>query len=248
MNTTLYALVENGIVTRTGSRPKWKDENGQPVSDAVLRAGGYQIDDEGKVLFDADGNKLLATDRPGWFPVREHPQYDVHTSRLVVFSELAHWPVNVDDVGPTAQVIALSPEEQKHALQGAQSRAIERIKSVGARLMSEGFAYDFGGEVGVQHLQLRDADDKANWLTAKDKMRDAIAAGYGDAPVAPMRTAENNTPLVTPNQGVVILSALSNWAEQMFATSWAKQDAIRSATDISTFKALEASIEEGWPV
>lgn len=93
---------------------------------------------------------------------------------------------------------------------------------------------------------MRGADDKANWLIAEKNARKAIAAGAGDLPLVNIRTMENNTVTITPNQTVAVLSALEAWGVGVMARSWALKDQNDAAEDEAGLTTA-ADIETGWP-
>lgn len=102
------------------------------------------------------------------------------------------------------------------------------------------------GPLAGQHLQLRSADDKANWLIAEKNARAAIAAGAGDVAMIPTRTLENNTVVLTPNQTVAVLAGLETWGVQVMGRSWVLKDQNDAATDADGL-VDEATLAAGWP-
>lgn len=101
------------------------------------------------------------------------------------------------------------------------------------------------GPLAGQHLQLRNADDKTNWLIAEKNARAAIAAGYGDAPVVPVRSQENNTVMLTPNQALVVLAGLETWGMGVLQRAWALKDQNDAATDPAGLMD-DDDLESGW--
>lgn len=102
------------------------------------------------------------------------------------------------------------------------------------------------GPLEGQHLQLRSADDTANWLIAEKNARAAIAAGAGDAALIPTRTLENNTVVLTPNQTVAVLAGLEAWGVQVMGRSWVLKDQNDAASDADGL-VDEATLATGWP-
>jgi hypothetical protein len=121
---------------------------------------------------------------------------------------------------------------------------VEAAKAYGYEVQQKGFPFDFGDGFGVLHLQLRDAQDQANWLVARQNMQDAVDAGYGDAPVAPIHTAENITVMVTPNNGINMLRALSAWAMELYKNSWELKEALRNTKNDHELDGID--IKGGW--
>lgn len=103
-----------------------------------------------------------------------------------------------------------------------------------------------GGALDGQHLQLRNADDKANWLIVDKNARLAVAAGAGDVPLIPVRTLENQTITVTPNQALAVLADLEAWGQAVLARSWALKDQNDAATEAGDLVG-PAELETGWP-
>lgn len=112
------------------------------------------------------------------------------------------------------------------------------------------FPWDFGGEIGLQHLQLRSVTDQANWLVALGKAERMVAAGQG-AELTPtgIRTLENVTVPVTADQAVTVLTAVSTFGELTMARAWAIKDQINAAPDAAAVAAvLAAELNAGWPI
>lgn len=110
----------------------------------------------------------------------------------------------------------------------------------------QSFPWDFGGEYGVLHLQLRDVTDQANWLTLQGKAMLAISAGQGESALLPIRTEENVTVPVTANVAAQVMDALSTFGGTMLAHRWSLQDAIAAAEDHAELDAID--ITDGWPL
>lgn len=124
----------------------------------------------------------------------------------------------------------------------------EKQAALSAKYQSrvQSFPWHFGSEYGVLHLQLRDVNDQANWLTLQGKAQMLIAAGQGDAEVLAIRTEENITVPVTANVAAQIMDAMAGFGGNLKVVQWAKKDAINAA---QTEQALDnVSITDGWPV
>lgn len=106
------------------------------------------------------------------------------------------------------------------------------------------YLHDFGAPHGVLGLQLRDADDKANWLTLKDTARDLIAAGQGAA-LLPLRTTENVVLQLSAEQIVAVLGSMAAHGASVLAASWAHKDAIRALATVEPVATYD--ITTGWP-
>ena len=65
-----YALVNAARteIIKVGGRPDWLVD-GEPISDTILAAGGFAVDEYGALLLDGEGQPVLATGLDGWVPV-----------------------------------------------------------------------------------------------------------------------------------------------------------------------------------
>ena len=121
-----------------------------------------------------------------------------------------------------------------------ESRVRDVAAELGARLSS--YAHDFGPGYGVLHLQLRDNDDRTNWLTLRTTATDLILAGLGDNPVLAIRTEENITVSLNALQAAQVMGAMAAWGGAMLAAGWAHKDAVRVSDDPESI-----DITQGWP-
>lgn len=90
------------------------------------------------------------------------------------------------------------------------------------------FAFDFGAPHGVQHLQLRDADDVTSWLTLRGTATDLIVAGVGET-LLPLRTEENNTLYLSAVAVSQVMGGLAAYGAAVKSRSWELKDAIRES-------------------
>lgn len=128
----------------------------------------------------------------------------------------------------------------------AQRKAakVAAIKEAGDAVLQGGYPHDFGAPHGVQHLQLRNNDDKINWQTVMSASTVAAMNGAADQPGPNIRTAENNVIQITYGQALGILSTLIGWAESKFMVTWAKSDAVAAATNDAELDAIDPNT--GW--
>lgn len=126
------------------------------------------------------------------------------------------------------------------------------IARVNGRCASE-FAGGFtvpdgkGGELAGKLLQVRDTEDRTNWLTSQVAYSAACQAGQGAVLGATFRTAENKTITVSYTDGVDALLAMAAWGSAIMNRAWALKDAILSATTGDELDAAVADIDNGWP-
>lgn len=161
------------------------------------------------------------------------------------------YPSNVLGLWPRADLEALglvwvdpphAPEPTLDDLRGTANAAVNAKREA---VFEAGYPVASGPLAG-QHLQLRSADDKANWLIAEKNARAAIAAGAGDVAMIPTRTLENNTVVLTPNQTVAVLAGLETWGVQVMGRSWVLKDQNDAATDADGL-VDETTLAAGWP-
>ncbi|MDQ2066735.1 hypothetical protein Q9295_10130 [Xinfangfangia sp. CPCC 101601] len=97
---TTYALVtaDRSKILSVGERPTWIYEDA-PVSDDVLRAGGFMTDSAGQVVLDDMGIPRLAEGRDGWVPVivQPPPEIDPHFERCSL-QDQSDWVIYEDKV------------------------------------------------------------------------------------------------------------------------------------------------------
>lgn len=149
--------------------------------------------------------------------------------------ELAHYDYIGDswvknDSGVEADVVLLNVRREEICAQIEKIRD-ERLKR---------FAYDFG-EPGVLHLQLRDVEDRTNWLVLDNTAIKAVLTGQSGA-MLPLRTEENVTLNRTAVQVMQILSAMAIYGSTVMTVSWALKDVVRQAADPNSI-----DINQGWP-
>jgi len=121
---------------------------------------------------------------------------------------------------------------------------IAAVMAFGETVIQSGYPYDFGGEHGIQHLQLRNNDDKINWQTVLAGSTIAVSQGAALVPGPNIRTAENNVIQITYGEAVQMLTSLISWAESKYMVSWAKKDAIRATINDTQLDAV--AVEDGW--
>ncbi len=161
------------------------------------------------------------------------------------------YPANVLDLWPPADLEALGlvwtdpPEPPAPTLEELRAQANAAVNAKREAVFAAGFPVS-GGALDGQHLQLRNADDKANWLIVDKNARLAVAAGAGDVPLIPIRTLENQTITVTPNQALAVLADLEAWGQAVLTRSWALKDQNDAATEAGDLVS-PAELETGWP-
>ena len=130
------------------------------------------------------------------------------------------------------------------SLDEVKASKAEAVNMRREQVFAAGFQIPSGPAAG-QHMQLRNADDKANWLIAERGAKKAVEAGAGDAPIVPLRSTENITTLITPNAMLELLDGLDAWGREVTAFSWGLKDQIVTAVDQSAIDAID--IDASWP-
>ena len=125
----MWAKVESGaVVDVVGLRPDWRDDDGNPVSDAVLRAGGYKMKEvhdgntfRREVEIDESGNPVLAEGQAGFYPVETLPlEGEDDLLNTVIVKEPNDWIVEADRVVRVREL-------QSHSLLTVKAEAARRI-------------------------------------------------------------------------------------------------------------------------
>jgi hypothetical protein len=104
-----------------------------------------------------------------------------------------------------------------------------------------------GGDLAGKVLQVRDVEDRTNWLTSQVAYSAAISAGAGALMGATFRTASNETVTCTYSQGAEALLAMAAWGAAIMNRSWVLKDAVLSATTSVELATAISGLNEGWP-
>jgi len=102
------------------------------------------------------------------------------------------------------------------------------------------------GQLAGHTLQVRNDQDKINWLTSAASYSAAVGTGHGAVPGATFRTMANETVVVTFAEGAkVIVQDMAAWGQAIMQRSWDLKDEIDAASDLDALEAID--IEVGWP-
>ena len=133
-------------------------------------------------------------------------------------------PAKVDGVYKQQyEVRSFTAEELETQLRQKKRNLISRIDNKLSRDLEKGFAYDFGGEHGVLHIQLRDGD-RANLAGMR-----AMAADFPDQ-AQPFRTYENTIVMLTSQQVVTMTQAAHGGYLELLGAAWGLKDQVERAT------------------
>lgn len=119
----------------------------------------------------------------------------------------------------------------------------EKVKEYQSQLFLNGWTHIYSN--GETHtLDLRTADDKANWTLLLIKTQGMISAGYGEASVN-LRTANNDTITITANEAFQVMTAFLAWGEAMLRRKWDLDTEIGACETLQDIAAID--ISSNWP-
>lgn len=135
-------------------------------------------------------------------------------------------PAKVDGIYKQQyEVRSFTAEELEVRLQQKKQNLISLVNNKLMRDLQKGFAYDFGGEHGVMHIQLRDSD-RANLTDMR-----AMAADFPEK-AQPFRTYENAIVMLTSQQVIAMAQAAHGGYLALLSAVWKLKDQIeRAATE-----------------
>jgi hypothetical protein len=170
---------------------------------------------------------------------------EVNGERQFVFSLDGYEGVTVvaEDIEPPS-------DPDAELVEGQWVVPLERLKArkraeVAGMLRAQflaGFAPQSGPLQG-HILQVRDVDDRTNWLTSQAAYRTAIDAGAGAMAGAEFRTEANETITLTYQEGFDALMAMADWGKSQFGKSWTLKDRIDAMTSSADVEALDVAAE-----
>jgi hypothetical protein len=152
---------------------------------------------------------------------------------------------------PVEQGVEVGDYRQPDGSYGKRSLVVEKMKK--ASLVDAAASATFkrgytpaSGPLAGHTLQVRDNEDRTNWLTSQASYMAAVAAGMGNVPGAVFRTMANETVTLTFAEGAqVLVSGMAVWGKSIMGHAWGLKDAIKA---VETFEELEAiDIDSGWP-
>lgn len=175
----------------------------------------------------------LARSKGRWIVVESDPapSYDAGSQRLAVTVT-----IDADRVvrGFTAEPLTL---DEQRALKKAAAEA-----QFGARFAG-GFTPAVGPLAG-KTLQVRNVEDRTNWLASQAAYGAAVAAGAGTVEGATFRTASNENLTISYADGLSALLEMAAWGKAGYVTLWSLKDAIVAASDEAALQSIDVSA--GW--
>jgi hypothetical protein len=151
------------------------------------------------------------------------------------------WGVE-DRAGVPHRWFSVAPWDKEHDRMVLLAQHAESYEAV----LGRGFPVTLDGI--AETLQLRNDDDKINWLTFKDACQDMIDLGLGVATnPMPLRCTSNGQHFVTADAGKAMTQGLRTWAGAVMRRGWAIKDMIDAADSRDDFDAAAAAIGAGYP-
>ena len=129
-------------------------------------------------------------------------------------------------------------------LTGAKAMLRRSVEAQAAEVFTNGYHPEDGPMAG-HTLQVRDVEDRTNWLTSQAAYATAVAMGQGGVEGAKFRTVANTTITLTFAEGLGVLLGMASWGADIMANSWALKDAINTADDFAQLGKVD--IQVGWP-
>lgn len=131
-----------------------------------------------------------------------------------------------------------SADEVQNALNNKKDAFQTRCEELRNQALSIGVPIDFGGEDGVQRVQMRNSD-RSNILGLKARAEKFIAEGVEGAMI-PLRTYENRTVWLTPENTVKVSWIVFDGYSETMQKSWLAIDAAKAAANESQIPAEPA--------
>jgi hypothetical protein len=92
-------------------------------------------------------------------------------------------------------------------------------------------------------LQVRDVEDRTNWLTSQAAYLAAVSSGLGAEMGADFRTAANETINCSYADGLNTLLMMADWGKALMGKSWALKDALEQLTDPQAIEDYDVAAE-----
>lgn len=136
-------------------------------------------------------------------------------------------------------VRAFTEEELALRLKMSQAELMTKLRVLRDEALEKGAPFDFGGNFGVQHVQLRDGD-RANVIGLRFKAEALLDAGSSD--LMGVRTFENVRVPLTAGQFMDLSWKYMAAFEAVMDNSWHYEDLIKASDSIVELPALPESL------
>lgn len=127
--------------------------------------------------------------------------------------------------------------ERTNRLNVIRTETIGAIMDLEEQALARGVPYDFGGDIGMGHIQLRD----------KDRANHAGMAGMAQRSPGvnqPFRSLENRVMMLTSDQVIAVTDASYNGYVAVLGGVWALKDAVNSSTSESEFPVIPTTLKQ----
>lgn len=224
-----YALVnaERTEIIKTGPRPTWFDD-GRPVSNEVLRYGGFEIDETGRPLTDEHGRKVLASGKEGWYPIVFTTEAHDPTLQRLVQKPRSEWLIESKRVVVTYDVVDIDIEELRQT-------KIQEATDMRWQVMTGGMTLPNGVQVGT------DIDDQ-NRITSV--VANAELAGLTDADEVDFKAASGWV-RISIAEVKQIAGAIGQHVQACYSAERAHHEAIEAIETREEVAAYDVGV--GWP-
>ena len=130
-------------------------------------------------------------------------------------------------------------EEIYTRVEECRNSKLREVKQNQAAVFNNGFTFDFGLQ-GIHSLDMRNADDKANWTLLLIKTQSLITTGMADSTVT-IRTAQNEIITVSVTIANQAITAILSWCENILNKKWTLDEAIKLAPDMESLTSINTS-------
>lgn len=112
---TIYAKIESNTITKTGPRPKWLDDNGNPVTDAILAEHGWLPVIYEQPEHDPLSQRVIQLPQSEWViePTRVLVTYSVESIPFEELQAAAHARINAEYTSRTETLATDYPENEQ---------------------------------------------------------------------------------------------------------------------------------------
>lgn len=141
----------------------------------------------------------------------------------------------------TFSVRAFTTAELQQRLDVTKTELLAVIDTLTIEALAKGLPVDFGGDDGIQHIQLRDTD-RVNLVALHVQATMAVAAGV-DPGIFGFRTLENNWVETTPAQMLKLTMDASSGYSHIMQKKWHFQGQLAAVIVGGALPALPESME-----
>lgn len=134
---------------------------------------------------------------------------------------------------------AFTSEEIAQTFSLKKQELLTQVSVLKEKSLEAGAPIDFGGNYGIQHVQMR-SGDRANILGLRVKAEKLIAENSNE--MMAIRTFENNVVPVTADQMLQISWKILGAYEEVMGTAWHYEDLIKASETIGDLPTLPGAL------